>query len=729
MKYIKFILAVNLLLCIESTWACGGEPIIDVTDTPIYRIYENQTSYRIEYKRQFKENNIALWKEQTSDNFPDSLIEETIYHYSSYQLAKLYNVASHIDDTTNIEWANKYAQYLATAKKYSWSTTSKHINALRFLLLAKRCEEACKQLYNDPWYYPVKGDNIENTLEDIISNCRKATNFKTRYFLQEVRALIALNRYDECISRWEETKDQIDNDLFYKEIELRVARAYLLAEISDKDKAIEIYARYGDAESLMLAKRIVHDINEHDLTYVYNICPDAEYIKNEVQKRLTEQSYDYVDFDTSLLNLAELAIKERRAKDIALWYYVAASLYDKSEQYNKALLYIKQGKDVCNDKQMKKQFRILRILIESKTMTYTANYEHKLFNDLKWLDGEILSNLTPHIISNIKGDNLKWATFYYHRYPDNYYYDDAMRLILINNVIPKAINAGNTQRALQLANYADYRLLQFLKIPKTESFGYVSSINTTKNVYDYQNYMFKIANDMKAIDLEKYVTNIDRSKDSFSYFLEQGSFTDLNYWNELLGTKFMREHNYKKAVEYLEKVSPEYQYTLNVYKEGDDMRRDPFEPDFWERGNYLHDDTDYKLRFAQEMLSLQQTFEKQGDPNRRASAMIRYAIGMRNSVNYCWTLTRYENYIYWLWDKTLPDYPGVTETIKMSKRLIDKAFTMFTCEEIAARHRYMLRDYKHIIDLYPNTNMAQYIIRHCDTWQDYVKNKRPRPNS
>ena len=62
---------------------------------------------------------------------------------------------------------------------------------------------------------------------------------------------------------------------------------------------------------------------------------------------------------------------------------------------------------------MMKQFRILRILIESKTMTYTANYEHKLFKDLKWLDGEILSNLTPHIISNIKGDNSKWPTFYY----------------------------------------------------------------------------------------------------------------------------------------------------------------------------------------------------------------------------------------------------------------------------------------------------------------------------
>ena len=715
MKYIKFILAVSLLLCIESTWACGANPLYDVTDTPIYRVNEDQISGRNEYIRQFRKNNIALWKKQTSDNFPDNLVEETVYHYSSYQLAKLYNVASHIDDTTNIEWANKYAQHLATTISYSGCTTSKYINTLRFLLIAKRCEEACKQLYNDPWYYPVKGDNVENTLEDIISNCRKATNFKTRYFLQEVRALIALNRYDECISRWEETKGQIDNDLFYKEIELRVARAYLLAKISDKDKAVEIYARYGDAESLMYVGRIDPDINEDKLSYVYKLCPDAEYIKHEVQKRLTEQSYDYADFDTSLLNLAELAIKERRAKDIALWYYVAASLYDKSEQYNKALQYIKQGKDVCNDKQMMKQFRILRILIESKTMTYTANYEHKLFKDLKWLDGEILSNLTPHIISNIKGDNSKWPTFYYHRYPNNYYYDDAMRLILINNVIPKAINAGYAQRALQLANYADYRLLQFLKIPKT---------NTAKNVYDYQNYMFNFANDMKAIDLEKYVTNINRSKDSFSYFLEQGSFTDLNYWNELLGTKFMREHNYKKAVEYLEKVSPEFQYTLNVYKEGDDMRRNPFEPDFWERGNYLHDDTDYKLRFAQEMLLLQQTFESQCDPNRRASAMIRYAIGMRNSVNYCWTLTRYENYHYWLLNKTLPDYPGITETIKMSKRLIDKAFTMFTCEEIAARHRYMLRDYKHVIDHYPNTNMAQYIVQHCDTWRDYLKNKR-----
>ena len=114
MKYIKFILAVSLLLCIESTWACGANPLYDVTDTPIYRVNEDKISGRNEYIRQFRKNNIALWKKQTSDKFPDNLIEETVYHYSSYQLAKLYNVASHIDDTTNIEWANKYAQHLCS---------------------------------------------------------------------------------------------------------------------------------------------------------------------------------------------------------------------------------------------------------------------------------------------------------------------------------------------------------------------------------------------------------------------------------------------------------------------------------------------------------------------------------------------------------------------------------------------------------------------------------------
>ena len=720
MKYIKFILAVSLLLCIESTWACGAITLYDVTYTPIYRVNEDQISGRNEYIRQFRKNNIALWKKQTSDKFPDNLVEETVYHYSSYQLAKLYNVASHIDDTTNIEWANKYAQHLATTISYSGCTTSKYISTLRFLLIAKRCEEACKQLYNDPWYYPVKGDNVENTLEDIISNCRKATNFKTRYFLQEVRALIALNRYDECISRWEETKGHIDNDLFYKEIELRVARAYLLAKISDKDKAVEIYARYGDVESLMYVGRIDPDINEDKLSYVYKLCPDAEYLKDEIQQRLNDMNATDAVADTTLLQLAKMAIKDRRAKDIAMWYYVAAAVCDKAGQYDEALNYINQGERLCSTRQQKSMFKIARIFIESKSMEYNSSYDRRLFSDLQWLDKEIKSNLTSQEINRIKensSDILCNIVAY------NYYWVDAMRRILIENVIPKAKEAGYKTRALQLANYADYSLVRYLEIDKMENWSWDGK--HYRNIYDYCNNMFKIAYyRLSAIELEKYIKEKERPRDDFGQFLVQKGFRDMDYWNELLGTMFLRDHNYSKAVEYLEKVSPEFQYYLNVYTEGDYMKRDPFEPDLWERGNFLHDDTDYKLRFAREMESLQKTFESQCDPNRRASAMIRFAIGMRNSVNYCWALTRYEDAPYYYDCPTELCYPQQFESLEQSKKLITTAFTMFTCDEIAARHRYMLRHYKYVMDNYSYTDIAQYIARHCDTWRDYLKNKK-----
>lgn len=720
MKYIKFILAVSLLLCIESTWACGVNPLYDATDTPIYRVNEDQISGRNEYIRQFRKNNIALWKKQTSDKFPDSLVEETVYHYSSYQLAKLYNVASHIDDTTNIEWANKYAQHLATTISYSGCTTSKYINTLRFLLIAKRCEEACKQLYNDPWYYPVKGDNVENTLEDIISNCRKATNFKTRYFLQEVRALIALNRYDECISRWEETKDQIDNDLFYKEIELRVARAYLLAKISDKDKAVEIYARYGDAESLMYVGGIGPDINEDKLSYVYKLCPDAEYLKGEIQQRLNDMNDADAFADTTLLQLAKMAIKDRRAKDIAMWYYVAAAVCDKAGQYDEALNYINHGERLCTTRQQKSMFKVARIFVESKSMEYNSSYDRQLFNDLQWLDKEIKTNLTHQERTKIKENSL-----YILRNNEayGYYWADAMRRILIKNVIPKAEEAGYKTRALQLANYADYCLVRYLEIDKMENWSWDGK--HYRNIYDYCNNMFKIAYyQLSAVELEKYVKEKERPRDDFGQFLVQKGFRDMDYWNELLGTMFLRDHNYSKAVEYLEKVSPEFQYYLNVYTEGDYMKRDPFEPDLWERGNFLHDDTDYKLRFAREMESLQKTFESQCDPNRRASAMIRFAIGMRNSVNYCWALTRYEDAPYYYDCPTELCYPQQFESLEQSKKLITTAFTMFTCDEIAARHRYMLRHYKYVMDNYSYTDIAQYIARHCDTWRDYLKNKK-----
>lgn len=709
MKYIRFILSVSLLFISTYTWACGGWTPYDVSNTNIYIL--NGFMDNMETK-DFNEENIELWKSETLDYYPDSLVAEVVYKYSYDQIKTLYYVSiNRAKDSINIDWANDYAEALVAC----------YPGALKFLLLAKRCENTCRQLYNDPWYYPVKGDAVETALDNIITECRNAQSLTIRYFLQEVRALIALNRFDECIKRWEATKSQINNKIFYKEIELRVARAYLFAKIPDIDKAIEIYARYGDIESLATATNIASNNNGIDISYIYNLCPDAEYLKDEIQRRLNCMNGAYADADTTLLQLAKMAIKDRRAKDISMWYYVAAAVCDKAEQYDEALNYINNGEKLCATRRQKSMFKVARIFIDSKSMKYNSSYDRRLFNDLQWLDKEIKSNLTSQERAQIKENS--YYTLLKIR-PYGYYWADAMRRILIENVIPNAKEAGYKIRVVQLANYADYCLVEHLDIDKTEIFGGVN-YEYEHNCHDYSNPMFELANgSMLAAELERYVKEVERPCDVFGLFLTKNGFHDLNYWNELLGTKFLREHNYTKAVEYLEKVPAEFQYHLNVYTQGDYMKRDPFEPDLWERGNYLNDDTDYKLRFAQEMLSLQQTFESQADINRRASAMIRYAIGMRNAVCYCWALTRYEDKTY------CDDYPPELcdhqqiEPIEQSKKLITTAFTMFTCDEIAARHRYMLRDYKYVMDNYSYTDMAQYITRHCDTWRDYLKNKK-----
>lgn len=50
---------------------------------------------------------------------------------------------------------------------------------------------------------------------------------------------------------------------------------------------------------------------------------------------------------------------------------------------------------------------------------------------------------------------------------------------------------------------------------------------------------------------------------------------------------------------------------------------------------------DYKLDFAEQMLECEEIIAKSTDPDKVGHARIKYGIGLRNSMDYCWALTQY----------------------------------------------------------------------------------------
>ncbi len=148
------------------------------------------------------------------------------------------------------------------------------------------------------------------------------------------------------------------------------------------------------------------------------------------------------------------------------------------------------------------------------------------------------------------------------------------------------------------------------------------------------------------------------------------------------------------------------------------MKRDPFAVDCFH--SRIADNSDYKYNFAREMVSLEQSMKQATDPNRKAQLQIRYAVGIRNSINDAWALTQYyfsrfgeTNMDYWTHDENWKRANARSET------LIKDALAMFTDPERAAQSYSFLGYNKKVVSDYPNTQTAAYIRAHCDNLKDY----------
>ncbi|MDE6648999.1 MAG: hypothetical protein K2K45_03615 [Muribaculaceae bacterium] len=243
----------------------------------------------------------------------------------------------------------------------------------------------------------------------------------------------------------------------------------------------------------------------------------------------------------------------------------------------------------------------------------------------------------------------------------------------------------------------------------------------------------------------------DYEADVFTYalfFLSESYHTSLRIFiisgrctaNKIYGITYsgidqcLREMNYDKAVEWLSKVSKDYQNRTNIAKDGY-FKLDPFKYQS-DKKNYISDSDDYKLRFAQEMLSLERMINSDTEPNRKANAKIRYAIGLRNSFGKCWYLTQYgynldNEYAPGHWDwfssnerKGFKKNAFAQIAYKKVDALTSQALSEFTDKEQAAQAHLEMMNYNTLMKQYPATKAALKIRGRCDNYYDYALQKR-----
>ena len=510
-----------------------------------------------------------------------------------------------------------------------------------------------------------------------------------------------------------------------------MSRSYLVgaySRIGQIDVALEYFTDVEDLNSIIFCLRRQGEIKDvaDELECIAKYAPDSYQIPEILQWVVTgfepwgSADYTYQErMDTTMVNsidrelfdrLFRLSVKmtqEPVSKNRAVWCYTAAFLADMDAKPHEAWRYIQMATKCTTSEYMKESIKVLKMYLDAKVSVYDSAYESRLFNDLKWLDDKIRGELTEDLRNNI-------TEYYYYYLRSNisfYYWNDMLRRIILAEVCPRMLDRGMETRALQLANLADNMLLNLTN--NIEGMSLVEyRTSADYNSIDYRSDFFMMMKDAVSVgELIAYVNNTQTGQSTiFDKYLNERGFIDKDYFYDIIGTRYISELNYDRAVKYLSKVSSSYQSRLNTEAY---MYRDPFS--IPEAALTNHDN--YKLTFAKEMLRLEKSIASAKDQSKKAFDLIRYGTGMRNSFTYCWILTEYRKF-GWSYDLS----PYANSVLNKVESIYNEALDIVDNNELAAIAYVQLCKWKTAVNKYPDTYAARYTKMMCDNLCDYSTN-------
>ncbi len=759
MKSIKFILLFSIFLVSVSSRieACGPWYPDDPLILKIFRScspeLERQWQEGCRFQDYEKTENCLLWQKLTSKSIPLEDIEAIVYDASLKDITSISEVR--YSD-------NKFAQ---------WLSSPLHKEDLEYLLIAKEIEEI-RDYMNDPWYYSYTGDEEHKRLHELWKKCLeyKGSRHADRYALQLMRLNFANSDFQSCIDLWESSAGKMPQNIVTDMIASYAGGAY--TRKGNRDKAIELYTRSQDIGSLINLKAwksseeksMYNDSRVKELEYIFNRFPNSPLLSIKLQKYVDAREsfvhnyaewkdrdfHDPVEVKTywigdslvvddekafydELKRFAKNAIATNSCHQKAMWQYALAYLHYLDDDNSSALKWLNKAEKSESSLFIQESIKAFRFLMDATQSNKSAAYREKLMDYVKWIDGCMLrdAKLTAE---------KKWQYHNKMNWPF-YYWQDVARKVLLGEVCPRMIEAGNTVLALQLANYAINRISQIEPLISAYHYGYGDKEDpesytlimpmdeyrnnwSGSNPFDYDNQFFWMIDEVSADEAAKYAHTIKSPKTETDKYLNERGYVDTDYIYEIIGTLYLREMNYEKAYEWLSKVSKGYQKRTNIAKEGY-FKLDPFKYQF-NKKNYIDNSEDYKLRFAQGMNNLERIMNSDAEPNRKANAKIKYAVGLRNSFGRCWYLTEYgyELGTYFNWF-TSSDREGFKENAFAQKAynkvdtLIEQAMSEFTDPEQAAQAQLEMMNYATLMKEYPQTRAAMQIRGRCDNYYDY----------
>lgn len=718
MKSLKFFLFSLLTIITASNASACWEPSYSPTGAPLFRVHNDSIPIQPNYTDNLvteRQVNGQLWKALTHDSIPYEDIHYAVYKMHFNEFEQIYNNPTATYENRFIEWITKNDREI-----------------LDFLRLAK-ANEYNRFFQASRWYYPTMKISTDITLEDIVNKSLSANSprLRDRYLLQAVRALFTLKRYQECVDIWNNEASKLPEDNLMRQlIHPYIAGAEF--ELNHNDEAMTHYAKMGDFRSLTYCSKAKgyesYYVTAIELMHKY--APNSDYVTRALQGIVRKYEPNGIigfdpektdrKFDGQLRDLRDLCNKIIRSKNCdnpAMWHYTLAFLHDLEGNTAKASQVLKLAESARSTPFIDESIKVFRIYLDAKTSNYNTAYENKLHKQMQWLDGKIAEYLTD----SIKNYSAELFSACYSPY---YYWNDAMRRILISEVCPRMLKAGRTTKALQLANMGEnllFNLVGYTYIYDDDTNSYKKMARTeyrysdSFNYFDYCNNFFEMIDSCDIDAAVQYLQTTLNPPTEFDRFINARSYVDSNYLNDIVGTLCLRHMRYDEAVQYLGCVSHDFNKHLNVT-----LNYDPFV----NRNKLVDTTSDFKYDFACKMHAHQQAINFTTDPYRKAQHMVKFAIGLKNSFDFCWPLTHY-SYACCLWQQVCPRQDWLKKeyaktAIARADKLIEDAMPYITDTALL----YELNRHKTLAEQYPDSPEGSLVRGHCDNLYDYAPLER-----
>ena len=499
----------------------------------------------------------------------------------------------------------------------------------------------CDEIKNS-WEYPSEEELSDraSTLSSIRSHCQSYRGkLSSQYGLLYMRCCMLENDWETIRSYWESHHKAYPPSVFRRMmLNIYAGSLYHLGEI---DAATDIYAEQGDGQSIQWTLRKYRNLA--GIKRLYKRRPNAtgllyllqEFVNNaqETQDRISDQYYNE-NYGYQPINAEEVlqfcefcdsVVSEGKTESPCAWLTAKGMLEYIMGSYDKAKTTMSYAMSCRGSDRVKDNCRCVNILISTHDTKFNSAW---LVDELKWLSHR----------SQTEGIT-------------DYCFSYALSRILMKGLVSTYYRNGDDIHALAIAgmnNEFEVQQNQF----NHRSPAYDTNLGVPTWNYNYTNefmdrYLYPLS-PTSLVSYYEYLTS--NHPDSLDQYICQNSYKNSDFFNDLIGTKYLAQGRFSDAISYLRKVNLSY---LNELNTSPYMLTRDYTQDRWFVRQGKKDDiegfssaiftSNPKIDFCNLVLSLQKSYSRH--VNSKKGDALAYRLGslyyQASSKGDCWWLTSY----------------------------------------------------------------------------------------